>query len=101
MTLRTRLLLGLVATLGVFAIGVIYTIASQRAHLLDQVDDLHRGTSMPDEDPAGLYVIECIPNPDALVPADTPEEFTEVIYDDLTFDVDIPASVFTLQALKR
>jgi len=112
-----------------------------------------RLTSLPDEEPEGFWVIECIPNPDApvvwgkvvvrvraedrvpteitywdergnlvrtmafdevhevagraipfrmkLVPADTPEEFTEVIYDDLSFDVDIPASVFTLQALKR
>jgi outer membrane lipoprotein-sorting protein len=116
-------------------------------------DYIFQFTSMPDEDPTGLYVIECIPNPDApvvwgkvvvqvraedrlpteitywdergtlvrtmafddireidgrpvpfrmmLTPADTPEEFTEVIYDDLNFDVEIPASVFTLQALKR
>lgn len=46
MTLRARLLLGLVATLGVFAIGVIYTITSQRAHLLDQVDDQLESTPL-------------------------------------------------------
>ncbi|MBN1336097.1 MAG: outer membrane lipoprotein-sorting protein [Deltaproteobacteria bacterium] len=36
-----------------------------------------------------------------LVPTDKPDEFTEVTYDALEFDVSIPESTFTLQALKR
>ncbi|MFH1469232.1 MAG: outer membrane lipoprotein-sorting protein [Pseudomonadota bacterium] len=35
-----------------------------------------------------------------LVPADEPDEFTEVIYEEIEFGVAIPASTFTLQALK-
>ena len=35
-----------------------------------------------------------------LVPADKPDEYTELIYDDIAFDADVPASTFTLQALK-
>jgi outer membrane lipoprotein-sorting protein len=110
-------------------------------------------TSRPADDPEGLYVIECIPKPDAPVvwgkvvvkirgtdkqpteitywdekgelkrtmtfsdirdvggrsipmrmilrPADKPEEFTEVVYEDIRFDVEIPASTFTVQGLKR
>ncbi len=36
-----------------------------------------------------------------LVPADDPGEFTEVVYDRIEFDVPLPESTFTLQALKR
>lgn len=36
-----------------------------------------------------------------LVPADKPEEYTEIIQQKLAFDVDIPDSTFTLQALKK
>ena len=35
-----------------------------------------------------------------LLPADKPEEFTEVVYEMLEFDVEIPDSTFTLQALR-
>lgn len=35
-----------------------------------------------------------------LVPADKPGEFTQVSYESLEFDVDLPAKAFTLQALK-
>jgi len=36
-----------------------------------------------------------------LVPADEPDEYTEVVYDQIEFDIDLPDSTFTLQALKR
>ena len=36
-----------------------------------------------------------------LIPADKPDEFTEVIYDEIEFGVEIPDSFFTLQALKK
>jgi outer membrane lipoprotein-sorting protein len=36
-----------------------------------------------------------------LVPTDKPEEFTEVHYDSIAFDVKLPPSTFTLQALKK
>jgi hypothetical protein len=35
-----------------------------------------------------------------LVPADKPQELTEVTYDEMVFDVKLPPSTFTLQALK-
>ena len=109
-------------------------------------------TDEPSTNPDGLYVVECIPRPDApvvwgkvvvkvrgsdripteitywdekgelartmafeeiqvldgrsiptrmkLVPADKPGEYTELIYDEIVFDADVPASTFTLQALK-
>ena len=36
-----------------------------------------------------------------VVPADKPDEFTEIIYEELTFDVKLPERTFTLQALRR
>ncbi len=42
-----------------------------------------------------------IPSVMKLVPADRPDEFTEVRYLDIDFDADIPDSTFSLQALKR
>jgi hypothetical protein len=36
-----------------------------------------------------------------VIPADKAEEFTEIIYEELTFDVKLPDRTFTLQALKR
>jgi outer membrane lipoprotein-sorting protein len=36
-----------------------------------------------------------------LVPADRPNEFTEIIYESLEFDPDLPASTFTLQSIRR
>ena len=35
-----------------------------------------------------------------LVPADKPDEFTEIVYDEIEYDVEIPDETFTLQALK-
>ena len=107
--------------------------------------------AQPGADPNGLWVIDCLPKPDApvvwgkvvvkigadelpreitywdekgvlvrtmtfedvrevggrripcrmkLVPADAPGEFTEVVYESIEFNVPIPESTFTLQALK-
>jgi len=36
-----------------------------------------------------------------LVPADKPDEFTKIIYDQIDFNADIPDGTFTQQALKR
>ena len=36
-----------------------------------------------------------------VVPADKPGEFTKVVYDAIDFDVDLPASTFSLQSLKQ
>jgi hypothetical protein len=36
-----------------------------------------------------------------LLPEDKPGEYTEVIYDQLSFDVDVPDTMFSLQALKQ
>jgi outer membrane lipoprotein-sorting protein len=36
-----------------------------------------------------------------MVPADAKGEFTEIVYDRLRFDVDLPDSIFTLQSIRR
>jgi hypothetical protein len=36
-----------------------------------------------------------------MVPAEKPAEFTEIIYEELAFDIELPARTFTLQALRR
>ena len=36
-----------------------------------------------------------------VVPADHPDEYTKIRYDDIDFDVDLPEQTFTLQALKQ
>jgi outer membrane lipoprotein-sorting protein len=36
-----------------------------------------------------------------LVPEDTPDEFTEITYESLVFNPDLPASTFTLQSLRK
>ncbi len=36
-----------------------------------------------------------------LVPTDSPDEFTEVTYESLVFDPELPASTFTLQSLRK
>lgn len=44
---------------------------------------------------------QLIPTSFTVTPADKPGEFTRFSYEELDFDVDIPDSTFTLQALKR
>jgi outer membrane lipoprotein-sorting protein len=36
-----------------------------------------------------------------VLPADKPDEYTEIVYQELQFDVDIPDSTFSLQALRK
>ncbi len=42
-----------------------------------------------------------IPTRIRLTPEDKPDEHTEMIYEELSFDVDIPDATFTIQALRR
>ena len=42
-----------------------------------------------------------IPHVMKMTPADKPNEFTELIYDTITFDVPIKASFFSLNQLRR
>jgi hypothetical protein len=42
-----------------------------------------------------------IPKKMTLTVTDKPEEYTEVVYEELAFDIKVPARTFTLQALKR
>ncbi|MFT4624803.1 MAG: outer membrane lipoprotein-sorting protein [Myxococcota bacterium] len=42
-----------------------------------------------------------LPSVMRLVPADKPDEYTVVRYLDLSFDADVPESMFTLQSLKK
>jgi hypothetical protein len=44
---------------------------------------------------------ESIPFHMRLVPANEPEEFTEIVYEAIEFDIEIPDSMFSLQALRR
>jgi outer membrane lipoprotein-sorting protein len=36
-----------------------------------------------------------------MVPSDGEGEYTEIVYDRLRFDVDLPDSLFTLQSIRR
>ena len=36
-----------------------------------------------------------------LVPTGKAEEYTEILYDEIEFDVELPPETFTLQGLKR
>jgi hypothetical protein len=36
-----------------------------------------------------------------IVPADKPEEMTEITYEQMTFDLDLPAEVFSIRSLRR
>ena len=42
-----------------------------------------------------------IPRRMRILPADKPQEYTEAYYDELEFDVELPASMFSLQSLRR
>ncbi len=42
-----------------------------------------------------------VPMTMTLVPGDAPEEYTRLTYQELCFDVDIPANTFSLQALRQ
>ena len=42
-----------------------------------------------------------VPTRMKLIPADKPDEYTEIVYDDIAYDVDVPDSTFTLQSLKQ
>ena len=42
-----------------------------------------------------------MPSKMLLLPADKPDEYTEVIYEALDFDAEVPESTFTLQSLKQ
>jgi len=42
-----------------------------------------------------------MPSKMRLVPEDKPGEYTEVVYDELSFSADVPDSMFSLQALKK
>ena len=42
-----------------------------------------------------------IPRITKMIPSDKPEEYTEMIYDEIEFDVDLPQGTFTLQELRR
>ena len=42
-----------------------------------------------------------VPRTTRVVPADKPDEYTEMVYDELEFDVELPDGTFTLQELRR
>ena len=42
-----------------------------------------------------------IPRRMRILPADKPQEYTEAYYEELEFDVELPASIFSLQSLRR
>jgi hypothetical protein len=49
MTLRKRLVLGVLLLLAVFVVGAAVTVVTQRCHLLDQIDDQLRTTPPPNQ----------------------------------------------------
>jgi outer membrane lipoprotein-sorting protein len=63
----------------------------------DEKDGLARTMNFSDIRELGGKLVPCKMT---LLPKDKPEEFTVVTYDTLEFDLEIPDSTFTLQALK-
>ena len=64
---------------------------------LDEKGNLGRTMNFSEVRELGGKLVPCKMT---LLPADKPEEFTEVVYEMLEFDVEIPDSTFTLQALR-
>jgi hypothetical protein len=42
-----------------------------------------------------------VPSRSRMVPQDKPEEYTEMIYHELRFDISIPQGTFSLSSLRR
>jgi hypothetical protein len=70
----------------------------QEVRFFSEKEELVRTLTYTDVGELGGRVL---PRCTRLVPADEPDEFTEISYQELRFDVELPARTFTLQALKR
>ena len=82
---------------------VALTIRSQdllpeRVEFFDEKENLVRGMHYSEIQQFGE---RSMPTRIRMVPSDKPDEFTEVRYEEMEFDVDIPDRTFSLQALRR
>ena len=78
---------------------------------IDQTDNLPRATHYYDErgglartmtyEDLQTIAGRTLPTRIRVVPGDEPDEFTEMVYDNLELDVDVSDRLFSLQALKR
>ena len=78
--------------------------------VIDKSDELPRATRYYDErgelartmtyEDVREFAGRLLPARMRVVPADEPDEFTEMVYEQLELDVDIPDRVFGLQSLK-
>ena len=70
----------------------------RRVEFYDEDDELVRTLTYGD---SRRIAGRLVPTRMRVVPADAPEEYTEVRYETLQFGVDLPPSTFRLQALRR
>lgn len=63
----------------------------------DEKGNLKRTMAFSDVRDIGGSTVPCRMK---LIPADKPDEYTEIVYDEIEYDVDIPDETFSLQALK-
>ena len=70
----------------------------QEVLFFDEKGELARTMTFDDFGDLGGKIL---PRTTRMVPADKPEEYTEMIYDELEFDVELADGMFTLQELRR
>ena len=63
----------------------------------DEKGNLKRTMTFTDVRDIGGRTVPCRMK---LIPADKSDEYTEIVYDDIEYDVEIPDEMFSLQALK-
>jgi hypothetical protein len=68
------------------------------ARYFDEDGQLARTSEFSDFRDLGGRIVPAVMN---MHPADKPNERTTLIYDEIEFDIDIDASFFSLQSLKR
>ena len=69
-----------------------------RAEYFDERERLVRTISYEDFGPLGGRTL---PRRMRVIPADEADEFTEIVYEDHSFDVDLPPATFSLQSLRQ
>ncbi|MYF05231.1 MAG: outer membrane lipoprotein-sorting protein, partial [Holophagales bacterium] len=69
-----------------------------QAEYFDERDRLARTIRYEDFGPLGGRTL---PRRMRVIPADDPDEFTEIVYEEHAFNVDLPAGTFSLRSLRQ
>lgn len=69
-----------------------------KAEFYDETGELARTMTFSDFEEIGGKLM---PRISRMVPADEPDEYTEMVYDEIEFDIEVPEGTFTLRELRR